>query len=230
VRFIHKLRHHWESFANATGLRFLPPVSAAACVLAAGVLLPFVPRVDARPPQLAPSLAGARIARFVRTHANLPDFGPAGTILASRPAFYWPAKPGAESYSFRLEGADGTVLASATGIRTTFQLLLPPGRLKPGEYRFQVHAVAAGKETPWRDGRFSVSSASPEPELQVLLGSAETDLDPVESAYVLLGYYAERQSVHDVISAFLQWKTALGEATALGSGPPSVWLDTLVHE
>ncbi|HEX5137780.1 MAG TPA: hypothetical protein VFY93_12455 [Planctomycetota bacterium] len=230
MRLLHKLRHRWEAFAGATGLRFLPPVGAAACVLAAGVLLPFVPRVDARPPQLAPSLAGARIARFARAHPDLPDLGPAGTILAARPAFYWPARPDAESYSFRLESSDGTVQASATGIRTTFQLILPPGRLKPGEYRFSVHAVLNGKETPWREGSFAIYDAGPQPDIQALLGSAETDLDAAESAYVLLGYYAERQSVHDVVSAFLQWKTARGEAASLGSGPPSVWLNALAHE
>lgn len=230
MRFAHKLRYRWEAFANASGLRYLPPVSAAACVLLAGVLLPFVPRVDATPPQLAPSLASARVARFVRTHANLPDLGPSGTILATRPAFYWPACPEADSYSFRLEGANGAVLSSATGVLTNFHLILPPGRLEPGAYRFQVIAVVKGMEIPWREGTFTIDAMAKEPELQVLLGSARTDVDAAESAYALLGYYAERQSVHDVISAFLQWKTALGEAASLGSGPPSVWLNALAHE
>jgi hypothetical protein len=229
VRFAHKLRHRWETFADATGLRFLPPVCAAAVVLAAGVLLPFVPRVDASPPQLAPSLASARIARFVRGHADLPEAGPSGPILSSRPAFYWPARTDAQSYSFRLERADGAEQASATGIRTTFHLIPPPGRLEPGQYRFQVHAVVNGKEIPWRECTFGVNHpvAPAAQELPSLLGGAGMELDAAESAYVLLGYYAERQSPHDVISAFLQWKSARGEAATLGAGPPSTWLNTL---
>ena len=47
------------------------------------------------------------------------------------------------------------------------------------------------------------------------------------SDYVLLGCYAEFGSAHDVISAFLQWKTRRGEAATLGKGPPSAWLATV---
>ena len=98
MRFAHKLRHRWESFAGATGLRLLPPVPTAALVLAAGILLPFWPRVDALPQQLAPSLASARVARFVRSRADFPEAGPSGGILSPRPAFYWPAHAEAKGY------------------------------------------------------------------------------------------------------------------------------------
>jgi hypothetical protein len=225
VRLAHNLRHRWEAFAEATGLRFLPPLGAAAVVLAAGLLLPFVPRVDALPPQLAPSLASARIARFVRAHADLPEAGPSGSIFAPRPAFYWPARPDAATYSFRLERADGTEQATASGLTRTFHFVPPPGRLEPGEYRFQVHAIVRGEKIPWQERSFSVKPA-PE-ELQRLLSTIGMDLGGPDSAYVLLGCYADIQSPHDVVSAFLQWKSARGEADSLGSGPPSAWLDAL---
>lgn len=225
---IQKLRERWETFAEGSGLRLLPPVGAAAVVLAAGVLLPFVPRVDALHPQLAPSLASARVARFVRAHGDFPDCGPAGPIQATRPAFYWPAHAEATSYSFRLERSDGTEQARAQGITSTFHLIAPPGRLVPGEYRFEVRARVKGADVPWRKCEFQIYEVGPKPGLPSLLGSADTTLDAAESAYVLLGYYADRQSPHDVVSAFLQWKVARGEASALGNGPPSVWLNALV--
>lgn len=225
MRLAHKLRHRWEAFADATGLRFLPPVGAALAVLAAGLLLPFVPRVDALPPQLAPSLASARVARFVRAHPDLPEAGPSGAIFAPRPAFYWPAHPDARSYSFRLERADGTEQAAAEGITRTFHFVPPPGRLEPGEYRFRVHALVKGQKVPWQERDFSVKAA-PE-ELQRLTSTIGMDLGGADSAYVLLGCYADLQSPHDVVSAFLQWKSARGEAASLGAGPASAWLDTL---
>jgi hypothetical protein len=216
--------------AASTGLRFLPPVGAALVVLAAGVLLPFVPRVDASPPQLAASLATARVTRFVRAHADLPEVGPSGPILSNRPAFYWPAHPGAQSYSFRLERSDGAVQAAATGIRNTFHLIPPPGRLEPGQYRFQVHADVKGEKVAWQECTFTTSHPiGPEHEdLPSLLGSAGMELDAAESTYVLMGYYADRQSPHDVVSAFLQWKAARDETASLGAGPPSLWLNALV--
>jgi hypothetical protein len=226
VRFAQKLRHRWEAFAEGTGLRFLPPVGAALIVLAAGVLLPFVPRVDALPPQLAPSLAAARVTRFVRAHADLPEAGPSGAIFSTRPAFYWPAHPDAKSYSFRLERADGTQQAAADGITRTFHFVPPPGRLVPGEYRFSVHAVAKGERIPWQERQFTVRPA-PE-ELEQLTRTLGMDLGGAESAYVLLGCYADLQSPHDVVSAFLQWKSARGEADSLGEGPPSAWLNAYV--
>ena len=107
MRLAHILRRRWEAFAERTGLRLLPPVGAAVAVLAAGVLLPFLPRVDATPPQLAPSLASSRIARFLRMHEKIPDAGPTGAVYAARPAFFWPARDGAESSAFRLLVAAG---------------------------------------------------------------------------------------------------------------------------
>jgi len=225
VRFAQKLRHRWEAFAEATGLRFLPPVGAALAVLAAGLLLPFVPRVDALPPQLAPSLANARITRFVRAYPDLPDVGPSGPIFAPRPAFYWPAHPDAQSYSFRLERADGTEQAAADGITRTFHFVPPPARLKPGAYRFQVHALVNGRKVPWQERDFSVKAAPG--DLQRLTSTIGMDLGGADGAYVLLGCYADLQSPHDVVSAFLQWKSARGEAASLGTGPASVWLDAL---
>lgn len=225
MRLAHKLRHGWESFAERTGLRLLPPVGAAVAVLALGVLLPFVPRVDALPPQLAPSLASARVGRFLRAHPDLPDTGPAGAIHASRPAFFWPERPGAESYAFRLHRADGTEQAAADGIPRTFHIIPPPGRLEPGEYRFEVLAVVKGERMPWRERRFTVLPASD--DLRQLLGTLGMDLDAAKAEYVLLGYYADLRSPCDVISAFLQWKSARGERDSVGKGPPSTWLETL---
>jgi len=225
LRLVHKVRHKWEAFAERAGLRLLPPVGAAVAAVALGVLVPFLPRVDALPQQLAPSLASARLERFLRTHPDLPDAGPAGPIYTSRPAFFWPERPGAGSYAFRLRRADGTEVAAADGITRTFHVIPPPGRLDPGEYRFEVLAITSGERTPWREQTFSIRRA-PE-EIQGLLGTMGMDLDAADSEYVLIGCYAELQSPHDVISAFLQWKTALGEAASLGKGPPSAWLKTL---
>jgi hypothetical protein len=225
LRFVHRLRHGWEAFAEKAGLRFLPPVAAAIVVLAAGILLPFVPRVDALPPQLAPSLAASRISRFLRADPDIPDVGPTGPTYAARPAFFWPECPGAESYSFRLYRADGTEQAAADGIRRTFHIIPPPGRLDPGEYRFEVVAVAKGTKTPWQQGAFRVL---PAPEaIRKLSDTVGVDLGAAENAYVLLGCYADLRSPSDVVSAFLQWKSALGEADAIGNGPASVWLKTL---
>jgi len=225
LRLVHKVRRKWETFAERTGLRLLPPVGAALAVVALGVTLPFVPAVDALPQQLAPSLASARVERFLRAHPDLPDAGPVGPIYTSRPAFFWPERPGAESYVFRLRRADGVEEAAADGVTRTFHVIPPPGRLDPGEYLFEVFAVEKGERTPWRELTFSVRHA-PE-ELQSLLGTMGIDLNAADSEYVLIGCYAELQSPHDVISAFLQWKTARGEAASLGKGPPSVWLKTL---
>lgn len=225
MRLAHRLRHTWEAFAARTGLRLLPPVGTALAVLALGVMLPFVPRVDALPPQLAPSLASARIARFLRTHEALPEAGPTGPIYASRPAFYWPEREGAGSYVFRLYRSDGTEQAAAGGIKQTFTLIPPPGQLAPGDYRFEVKAVVQGETVPWQEHAFTVR---PTPEdLERLLGRMGMDLTAAESDYVLLGYYADLRSPDDVISAFLQWKTTRGEAGSLGKGPPAAWLAAL---
>jgi len=225
LRLSDTLRHRWESFAKRTGFRFLPPVSAAVAVLAAGVLLPFMPRVDALSPQLAPSLASARLTRFLREHVDLPDAGPSGSTYSSRPGFYWPERPGAESYCFTLRRSDGTEQAAATGITRTFHVIPPPGRLAPGEYRFEVRAVVNGEEIPWQERAFTVRE-TPE-ELSRLRGTMGVDLDAAQTEYVLIGFYADLQSPHDVVSAFLQWKTALGEASTVGNGPPAAWLRTL---
>jgi hypothetical protein len=225
LRLSQKIRHGWESFATRTGLRLLPPVGAALAVLAAGVILPFLPRVDALPPQFAPSLASARIARFLRAHGTLPDFGPTGAVYSTRPAFFWPAREGADSYAFRLHGEGGTELAAAQGIKETFTMIPPPGRLAPGEYRFEVKAVLKGETLPWQEHAFTVR-ATPA-DLERLHGRMGMDLTAAESDYVLLGYYSDLRSEDDVISAFLQWKTTLGETKALGKGPPSAWLATL---
>ncbi len=225
MRLSQKLRLKWERVATRTRLRLLPPVGAALAVLALGVLLPFLPRVDALPPQLEPSLASARIARFLRSHDVLPEAGPTGAIYSSRPAFFWPEREGADSYVFRLSGADGAELAAAQGIRTTFTLIPPPGRLPPGEYRFEVKAVVQGETLPWQEHAFTVRPTPP--ELDGLLGKMGMDLTAAESDYVLLGFYSDLRSEDDVISAFLQWKTTRGEAKALGKGPPAAWLSTL---
>jgi hypothetical protein len=224
LRLAHTLRHKWEALATRTGLRLLPPVGTALAVLAAGVLIPFVPRVDALPPQLAPSLASARIARFLRAHPELPEAGPSGAIYAARPAFFWPERAGADAYVFRLYRADGTEQAAAE-VRKTFTLIPPPGRLEPGEYRFEVKAVVKGETVAWQERTFTVRPA-PE-DLTRLLGAMGMDLSAAESQYVVLGYYADLRSPDDVISAFLQWKTARGEAESLGKGPPAAWLATL---
>jgi hypothetical protein len=225
LRLAHRIRHGWEAFATRTGLRLLPPVGAALAVLAAGVLLPFVPRVDALPPQLAPSLASARVARFLRAHPDLPEAGPSGPVHTPRPAFFWPEREGADSYSFRLYRADGTAQAAADGIRTTFTLIPPPGALAPGEYRFEVKAVVKREPVMHIERTFTVLPA-PE-DFARLRAEMGMDLPGKEFSYVLLGYYADIGSADDVISAFLQWKTARGEAASLGKGPPAAWLKSL---
>lgn len=225
MRLAHRIRHGWEAFATRAGLRLLPPVGAALAVLAAGVLVPFLPRVDALPPQLAPSLAASRLARFLRANPTLPETGPSGAIHTAQPAFFWPEREGAESYSFRLYRADGDEQASADGIKTTFTLIPPPGVLAPGEYRFEVKALVKRDLVPWQERKFTVR---PAPEgFQQLRASMGMDLDGAESAYVVLGYYADRGSPDDVISAFLQWKAARGETGSLGKGPPASWLAPL---
>jgi hypothetical protein len=225
LRLAHRIRHGWEAFAARTGLRGLPPVLAAIAVLAAGVLFPFVPRVDALPPQLAPSLANSRVGRFLRAHPDIPEAGPSGTVRTPRPAFYWPEREGADSYSFRLYRADGTPQASADGLKTVFTLIPPPGALAPGEYRFEVKAVVKGEAQAWREKAFTVRPA-PE-DLAKLTHAMGMDLTPAEGAYVLLGYYADVGSPDDVISAFLQWKAARGEAATVGKGPAAAWLKSL---
>ena len=82
-----------------------------------------------------------------------------------------------------------------------------------------------GQKVAWQERSFSVRAA-PE-ELQRLTSTIGMDLGGADSAYVLLGCYADLQSPHDVVSAFLQWKSARGEAASVGTGPPSVWLGTL---
>ncbi len=225
MRLSHELRRRYEAFATRTGLRLLPPVGAAVAVLAFGILLPFVPRVDALPPQFAPSLASSRIARFLRAHDKIPDAGPTGPIYSPRPAFFWPVCEGADSYAFRLCLANGAEQARAEGIKETFTLIPPPGQLAPGEYRFEVHAVVKGQASPWREGTFTVR---PRPaDLDHLLGRMGMELTAAEADYVLLGAYADLRSTDDVVSAFLQWKTARGEASSLGKGPAAVWLKSL---
>jgi hypothetical protein len=224
LRLAQKLRHRWEVFATRTGLRLLPPVAAAVAVVALGVLVPLLPKVDALPAQLAPSLAEGRLARFLRTHEHLPDAGPTGEIYASRPAFFWPEREGADGYAFRLYRADGTEQAAADGILTTFHMIPPPGVLAPGEYRFEVKAIVKGDRVPWQEQRFTVLRA---PGLESLRGTMGLDLGAAESDYVLLGYYADLNSPCDVISAFLQWKATRGELGSLGKGPPAAWLADL---
>jgi hypothetical protein len=219
------MRLRWDAFAQSAGLRSLPPVGAAIVAVVLGVLLPFAPRVDALPPQLSPSLADARIGRFLRTHPEIPDTGPAGTIYAARPAFHWPEREGAESYAFRLERADGTAQAAAEGITRTFHFVPPPGRLEPGAYRFEVLAVVKGAKVHWQERSFSVVRA-PE-DLERLVDTVSMELDAAASAHVLMGCYADLQSPHDVVSAFLQWKAASGEADSLGKGPAAAWIKTL---
>lgn len=224
MRLAQKLRHQWEVFATRTGLRLLPPVAAAIAVVALGVLVPLLPRVDALPAQLAPSLADDRLARFLGTHEQLPDAGPSGEIYASRPAFFWPEREGADGYAFRLYRADGTEQAAADGIKTTFHLIPPPGVLAPGNYRFEVKAIVKGERVPWQEHEFTIL---PAPGLAPLRGTMGIDLDAAQSDYVLLGYYADLKSPCDVISAFLQWKAARGELGSVGKGPPAVWLAPL---
>jgi len=225
LRLAHDLRRRWEAFATRMGLRLLPPVGTAVAVLAFGVLLPFVPDVDALPPQFAPSLASSRIARFLRAHETIPEMGPTGAVYSARPAFHWPACEGADSYAFRLYGAGGAEMARAEGIKQTFTLIPPPGLLAPGEYRFEVDAFQNGAPVLWRESNFTVR---PRPaEIDHLLGRMGMELTAAESEYVLLGTYADLRSAHDVVSAFLQWKTARGEAASLGNGPAAVWLKSL---
>jgi hypothetical protein len=217
-RLARLLRERWERFAARTGLRMLPPVPAVLVVLALGILVPFVAKVDALPAQLAPSLAKDRLARFLAAHKQLPEAGPAGVIYCQRPAFYWPEHPGADSYTLRLYRADGTEQAGVTGIRHLFHLIRPPGGLEPGTYRYEVVAVVEGVEIPWQEHEFTVETPPEEPPRETMLMT----LGPAECAYVLVGHYARLDSPHDVVSAFLHWKAARGEDP--GPGSPASWL------
>jgi hypothetical protein len=212
------LRERWEALAARTGLRFLPPVPTVLLVLAAGVLVPFVAPVDALPTQFAPSLAQERLARFRAAHPTLPEAGPLGSVYSKRPAFFWPAHADADHYSLRVLRSDGTEQVRVDMLRRPFHLIQPPGGLEPGaSYRFEVVAFVAGEALPWQEHSFAIR---PEPEdLGPLLASLRLGLGTEESAYVLLGYYADKQSPHDVVSAFLHWKACRGELGSLGAGP-----------
>jgi hypothetical protein len=116
-------------------------------------------------------------------------------------------------------------MSRAEGLKQTFTLIPPPGLLAPGEYRFEVDASKNGARSRWRESNFTVR---PRPEeLDRLLGRMGMELSAAEAEYVLLGAYADLRSAHDVVSAFLQWKTAKGEAKSLGNGPAAAWLESL---
>jgi len=155
--------------------------------------------------------------------------GPAGSIYAVRPAFYWPRVPGAARYAFTLRhGEDVVVRAESVG--KCYFLLRPPGALQTGQtYRFEVAAMNAdGAFLPFPGGeprlrqKFQVR-ATPE-DLDDLNRLIRMELSADAGAYVLMGYFADRSSAHDVISAFISWKVYGRKTTELSKGEARDWL------
>jgi hypothetical protein len=201
-------RGSWNSFADRFHLRALPALPTIVIALAVAIVLPLEARVDDRPTELAPTLAAERLARYARTApAQGIELGPTGAILAVRPAYYWPAHPGAVRYRFRLDRADGTPWLTPTEVETNYFLHDPAGGVQPGtSYTFTVDALDAERRVV-RSWRASFSVRNQPPELENLRRRAARELSPFERDLVLLGYYAESVgaggSHHDVTSAFL---------------------------
>ena len=201
-------RGSWNNFADRFHLRAMPAVPTILVALAVAIALPFEARVDDRPTELAPTLAAERLARYAPgAPAQGLEVGPTGAILAVRPAYYWPAHPGAERYRFRLDRADGTPWVTPTEVETHYFLHDPAGGVQPGtSYSFTVDALDADRRVI-RTWRASFSVRSQPPELEHLRKRASRELSPFERDLFLLGYYAENvgsgASHHDVTSAFL---------------------------
>lgn len=215
----------WDRLATRTHLRQLPPATALLLVLAAGVCVPLASRVDARPAQLSQALAAERLLRFADgTGATLAPAGPTGEIYARRPTFFWPPQPDAAHYSFVLFDAAGNALVADDDVADTFFLLRPPGALEPGRYRFVVAGVdAEGRRHPHVDRSFRVQT--PPDDLRQLHALVQMELDGPDGAFVMAGYYAERGSADDVISALADWKAQQNRVADLRAGAPSTWLD-----
>ena len=179
-------------------------------LLALGLLVPLALDVDARPTDLALSLATQRYTRFARTvTVSTLDVGPRGQIYGARPVFFWPKNEAADRYVFHLYDDDGNVWAADSAVRVPYYRLRPPGRLLAGKtYRFEVRAVdKEGQPVPWdgrlgtRQGAFTVLQ-SPD-DLVALERRMGLELDPADSAHVLAGYYASKHSPYDVIAAYV---------------------------
>ena len=204
------LQSRWERFATQTRLRMLPPVPTIAGLVALGLLVPLALDVDARPTELAASLATQRFTRFVRTVEETEyDIGPRGHIYGARPVFFWPENASADRYVFHLYDEDGTVWAADGAVRAPYYRLRPPGRLVPGKtYRYEVRALnEEGRPALWdggietQQGKFAV--LHPPDELLDLERRLGLELNAADAAHVLAGYYASRHSAYDVIAAYV---------------------------
>lgn len=220
------IKRGWEDLASRYRIRRLPPGPTLIVVLAAGLLIPQAVGMNRTPAELTPSLAQERLDRYAERHGDVaPAFGPTGPILSDRPAFFWPAVPDAVKYRFRLPLSDGTVWVGAEiAAPTTHHQLPSPGKLEPGSYRFEVEAIGPdGAILGTRTGAFTV--AAPTEELKKLRKLARYELAPAEGALVLMGYYAAKESHHDVAGAALLYRATRDGATPALADPAGAWFE-----
>jgi len=191
------------------GARSLPPMRTTILAVLAGIALPFLVDVDARPASMSTGLATQRLARFRATGAVLPALCPEGALIHDLPAFRWPAIEGAERYGFRLYRGDALWIGSDL-VREARYRLRPPGRLEGGagegkHYRFEIRAYdAAGRSLRWGEldrleGSFTMRELAEED--LVALQSLRRDLPAAEAAFVAAGLCAEKGSACDVAAA-----------------------------
>ncbi len=200
-----QIRRGWNTVAEGTGLRNLPPVPTAALVLALGVLWPLAGEIRTRTADLANSLALDRIGRFADSQNSSADsgVGPTGNILSTRPAIFWPRDAKTTHYTVRIEREDGTAWIDNATTTSPFYVVSAAGSLEEGRgYRFAVRGYdAKGADTVKHDGSFTIGLR--DKKLANLHERASTELGSFESSLVLSGYYAEQGSRDDVVGGLL---------------------------
>ncbi len=210
------------------GAGSLPPIRTTVAVIFAGIVLPFLVDVDARPASMSTSLATQRLVKFRGGGATLPAVAPEGALTHDLPAFRWPAIEGATQYGFRLYRGNALWVGSDV-LREPRYRLRPPGRLEGGsgegkEYRYEIRAYdATGRSLRWGDrdrleGSFRMLER-PEEDV-VALQSLRRDLPAAEAAFVTAGLCAAKGSPCDVaaaLEAYLDSAPAADASTALAT-------------
>ena len=200
-----KAAQAWSDWAERYRLRDLPVVPAVCVALAVGLVVPLIAEIDRTPAEVSLSLAESRLERYAERGVEAePAFGPVGPIFSTRPAFYWPPEPGAERYELRVFHADGRPWTKgAESVDNCYYLLPGPSRMETGRsYRFEVRSIGAdGGELRLRRAVFSV--VDPPEDLADLRRRVARHWGAFECARVLLGYYAELNAHHDVLTALL---------------------------
>ncbi len=196
------------SFARG-GASSLPPVRTIVLVVLAGIVLPFLVPVDARPASMSTGLATQRLAKFAASGAAVPALAPEGALVFDLPAFRWPAVEGAATYGFRLYRGD-TLWIGSDVLREPRYRLRPPGRLEGGSgdgrpYRYEIRAYdATGRSLRWGEsdrleGGFTMRELAEEDALA--LQALRRDLPAGEAAFVAAGLCAAKGSACDVAAA-----------------------------